>query len=226
MTSYTQNNIDTRLAMYTLAAGALVAGNVQAVPTKSTSSFPVSAENSSVQIFINDDAFHDFTLSSTTNLSCTFNDGFAQLTRNPSYAGGVLYHSNPEYAGMISAGSSVSGSSTFSNPPYLVTCGTNSGEFPVPTRGFVGVKFQNENGQTFYGYLDVETRAGSLISTIHGACYENYPDTPIELDACDLRHRDNPINPIAVPVGGLIPMSLAVLALGAAASRRRRRIKQ
>ena len=224
MAAYTQNNIDTRLAMYTLAAGALMAGNAQAVPTKSTSSFPVSAEDSSVQIFINNDAFHDFTLSSTTNLSCIYNDGFAQLTANPSYAGGVLYHSNPEYAGMISAGTFVSGSSFFSDRPYLVTCATNSGEFWVPARGFAGVKFQNQNGQTFYGYLDVESSAGSLISTIYGACYESEPDTPIEVDACDLWQRK--IYPFEVPVGGLIPMSLAVLALGAAASRRRRRIQQ
>ena len=229
MTPYTQISIDTRLAMYTLAAGALVAGNAHAVPTKSTSIYPVSAEDSSVQIFVNDDAFHDFTLSATTNPSCPFNDGFAQLTSNPSYAGGVLYSSDTPYAGMISAGFSVSGGSTFSTQPYLATCATNNGEFPVPTRGFAGVRFQNESGQTFYGYLAVETVAGSLIATVYGACYESEPDTSIELDACNLRSDfPRPTHPpsTSVPVGGLIPMSLGLLALGAAASRRRKRGQQ
>ncbi len=222
MASYSQNNIDTRLAMYTIAAGALVAGGAYAAPTTSPG-FPVTAEDETVNIFIDGDSEYDFTLYASSNANCTFNGGRAYLEDNDNYAGGIQYSANQQYAGMILDGSSVSALSDFDGYSYLAACSNDTGEFPVPSRGFVGVKFIIGQA-THYGYLDVGTSVGSLIATVYGACYESDFDTPIEVDACGLA--DEEAGPVSVPVGGLIPTTLALLGLGAVASRRRRKTQQ
>ena len=68
-----------------------------------------------------------------------------------------------------------------------------------------------------YGYLDVEVTGGSngVVTTVHGACYESNPNQAITAGVCEKK-----VEP--VPVGGLVPLSLGVLVMGAAALRRRR----
>jgi hypothetical protein len=218
MAAFTKNIIDTRLAIYTLAAGALASGSAHAVPTKSPSSFPVSAEDSIVYIDIDGDGQDDFRLYAVSYEDCTYNGGYAYFNAEVS-DGGVLGVSG--YAGLISNGSSVSGSSLYDIYSSLVTCNYDLGEFPPPTAGYVGVKF-SIGKDIHYGYMAVETRVGSVIATVLGACYESTPDRPINVGACNRLSREA----VSVPVGGLIPLSLAALALGAAASRRRRKTQQ
>lgn len=217
-----------RLALYSGIAGALVAGTAQAAPTQSPSgSLPLTVtadetdSSNSNYLDVDGDSFLDL------QLSVVYQDDCVVATQGYAYFDGFEYGGDivivdQYYAGMISPGASISGASDFDSYAYLFGCrygvdnaGVDPGPFPPPSRGFVGVRF-DRSGETHYGYLDVETFEGSVGVTVHSACFESVPDTAIAAGAC------NPQRIAPVPVGGLIPLSLGVLALGGMAIRRRR----
>jgi len=207
--------------MYTLAAGAFAAGSAYAAPTQSTTDFPISVEGSgSAFIDVDDNGQYDFVLRVSSNDSCSFNGGEAYFD-GYSYGGQLQYDSNG-YAGMVSMGTEVPGTMNFTGYAYLTACNNDLGNFPVPSRGYLAISFMRGN-DTHYGYLDVSTSEGSLVATVHNACFESEPGTAIEVGGCAAGRMGDTR---AVPVGGLVPLSLGVLALGAAAIRRRRRVIQ
>jgi len=204
-----------RLALYSAAVGLMAAGGAQAAPTQSSVSFTLigTSENpNQTQSFdIDGDGTDDFSLTVSFNESCETGEA-GEVRLNDEYAGNASF-----YAG-LAGGTTVSdglGESTDDyNTHYLVTCsGWGEETFPTVnggTRGYVGVKFMID-GQPHFGSLDISTRQGSLIAQLNGACYESEPNTPLAAGACVQ----------AVPVGGLLPMGLGLLALGAGALYRR-----
>lgn len=217
-----------RLALYSSIAGALVAGTAQAAPTQSTSlSLPLTVTadettpGNSNFLDIDGDFALDLELVLRYDDECVVDtQGYAYF--NSNVYGGNVVEGDQYYAGMIAPGTSISGASQFSGYGFLFGCrygvnneGLDPGPFPPPSRGFVGVRFmRGEN--THYGYLDVETFEGSVGVTVHSACYESVPNTAIRVGACD------PEETVPVPVGGLIPLSLGILAMGGMALRRRK----
>lgn len=221
MTMSNSHDTQKRLAIYSAIAGVLAVGTAQAAPTESPLSFPISLVDSTdnngglyADIDIDNSGQIDYRLYVDFNTNCTYNNGFSYFSGQ--YGGGIEI-SQGSYAGMIAAGTPVSGAMSFSSFSVLQGCYSAPGNFPTPSRGFVAVSFMNGNN-LHYGYLDVETFAGSAGVSVLSACYESLPNTEIEAGACDSR---GPARP--VPVGGLIPLTLGVLAIGAAALRRRRR---
>jgi MYXO-CTERM domain-containing protein len=207
-----------RLAIYTVIAGALTAATAVAAPTQSPLTFPLNVEDTTddssyevVEIDINDDGTTDFELRARFSTTCNFNDGNLYFQ---GQNGGQVEITTNNYAGMIAPGASISGALTFSSYSYLAGCGSEPGNYPPPSRGTVAVKFMN-GADTHYGYLKVETYAGSIGANVLNACFESDPDTPIDAGACT--------PPTPVPVGGAVPLALGVLTMGAAALRRRRR---
>ena len=217
--------LNKRLALYSGIAGVLTAGTAHAVPTSSTSpDLPLilvdTTDDSEGAVSSGFDAdgngFDDFNAYVYFRTSCTINNGYAYL--DSDVGNGHLASNGPQYyAGMVSPGATISDSSDWnSSYRYLFGCSDGSGEeFDPPSRGFVGIRFaQGEN--THYGYMDVSTYPGSVGVTIHSVCFESQADTAIQVGACA------PERTAPVPVGGLIPLSLGILALGGLALRRRR----
>ncbi|NND43682.1 MAG: hypothetical protein HKN58_00050 [Xanthomonadales bacterium] len=226
-----QHDLNKRLALYTGIAGALVAGTAQAAPTPSTSpDFPLTLNASDSDSF-DDTSFdvdgagdEDFQFYLNYNGDCDIAGALGYSYLSDLGYGGSIAIVDQYYAGMISPGTPLPGSQDFDSYAYLFGCNygvdnadTDPGPFPPASRGFVGIRFEVDSN-THYGYLDVETFDGaqSIGVTIHSACFESTPDTTIVVGACD------PQRIAPVPVGGLIPLSLGVLALGGMALRRRK----
>lgn len=221
-------DLKNRLTLYSGIAGALVAGSAHAVPTESTSAdLPLTIEDTTddfdsagASFDVDGDGVDDFNGTVVFRTDCMYNDGYAYLSND--VGNGYMASSGPfYYAGMVSPGTNISGASDWdSSFRYFFGCtdGDSEGEeFPVASRGFVGIRFErNAGADTHYGYMDVETFAGSVGVTVHSVCFESEPDTAIEVGACF------PARIAPVPVGGLIPLSLGVLALGGMALRRRK----
>jgi hypothetical protein len=203
-----------RLAMYSAIAGALVAGSAHAAVVKSPNvPFSLSDDTldnggTSTYFDIDGDGQDDFNLYVDYRSDCSEN---AYGTIGFYGQNGAQIAESDYYAGMISPGTDIPGALNFSSTGNLLGCWAGPGEFVPPARGFVAVSFMS-GGNLHYGYLDVETWEGSLGVTFHAAYFEDVPETP-------LRASDRTSS---IPVGGAIPLTLGVLALGAAALRRRR----
>ncbi|MEQ8800818.1 hypothetical protein [Haliea sp.] len=216
------DSISSRLALYSAATGLLAAGSAQAAPVQSTASFTLvnEVENTSVSqlIDIDGDGTDDFQLQVILRPpgDCNFGET-GEVVLADAYGGNTSYYAGLVSGDPIAGDLGGSGESTYN---YLTTCsgGYGSETFPSAgegTRGFVGVSFQID-GATHYGYLELEVRQGSLIADLISACYNDNPGDPIAAGAC-VREV------VGVPIGGLIPLTLGVLTVGAFAVRRRRR---
>lgn len=169
------------------------------------------------------------------------NCGTVRLVPN-AYAGAAIAiagDDDPEaagYAALIAGGAQVGPDLDFgvdgqpfpsstSASTLFESCGRSEGNevgnFDEGTRGFVGLRFELD-GNTHYGVGDVQVRRDSTTGEIFSICFEDTPDTPIGTDACDDPEPPGP-GPIAVPVGGAVPLGLLLFAAGAAALHRRRR---
>ncbi len=220
-------NTQQRLAIYSAIAGVLTAGAAHAAPTASPLDFPLNVEDTdggyasqSIDIDIDDNGQIDFTISvdfRSGNSSCNYGSG--PISFAGSYGGSVSVDPSNYYAGMISSGESISSAGIWSEYyTGLTGCYYDTGNWPAPSRGFLGVRFTRGN-DTHYGYLELETYEGSLGVNIIEACFESDPDTAIEAGSCPEERTTS----VPVPVGGAIPLTLGLLAIGAAALRRRRR---
>lgn len=220
MSSKARKSVDTRLAVYTAVAGALAAGAAHAAPTPSPNApatlTDTTVNNSGVSLpfDIDGDGNTDFNLYVEWRNDCGINPP-GQIRLN-GQAPTAFARDTSGYAGMITPGTSIGSGQTYDVSTPLQLCYSDQGNFPAPSRGLVGVSFQIQ-GATHYAYLDIETATSSLEATIHEACYESEPRTSIQAGT---KCRET----AAIPVGGAIPLTLGVLALGAAALRRRRRL--
>lgn len=210
-----------KLGLYTVAAGALAAGNAFAVPTPSPNA-PLSVfapDNNSAwgDFDIDGNGVSDFTIFVSAQDSCSSGTaGYAYLSSN---YGGLLASTDEDqyYAAMITPGQRIDDSLNFvNNFAYLLGCSSSdaaNAQFADGEQGFVGLQFQR-GGNTHFGYVEVEAVAGSLTVNILSACFESEPGTPVSAGRCF-------ISPI--PVNGVVvPLSLALLALGGMALRRRK----
>lgn len=210
-----------KLSLYTLAASTVAAASVQAAPTPSPNA-PASfttpdGDSNNFEIDINGDGTIDFGFFVEPRDDCTTGAiGRVNLIAVNSGAVATIIDDN-EYAASISVGSSIpedvelNMSSQSQN--YLIGCDQNVGEFGPGESGFVGLEFLAGNN-THYGYLEVEFEEGSITTNILEACYEDVPGAPIRVGAC---------NTSPIPVNGVvIPLTLALMAMGGMALRRRR----
>lgn len=231
----TGRTVPERLAMYSMAFGAMgVSAGTLAAPVviPALGSMEVDNTSDTFAVDVNGDLTDDFTFSVSDNGNDTYysyiqgtqaeNKIFVEYFDDPP-----VYCGNYYYAGLIAAGTDVgpalggddptSPDPGFSNFAYFSVAnspGEECGFFTRGTRGFIGFKFEVA-GNTHYGYLDVELREGSTIVEVFGGAYESQADTPILIPLS--QHEVTP-----VPVGGAIPAALGLLALGAAALRRRK----
>jgi MYXO-CTERM domain-containing protein len=226
-----------KLGLYTLAAGAMAVGNAFAAPTLSPNA-PVMFETEDSDNFLFDidgNGIDDFQFSlffTGEEGSCDLgNQGFVGLNGYFGYAG-VLSTTGSEfngYASMVSAGSMIGADGNFAQNSVLTACydlgGESNEEFPVGVTGFIGLEFER-SGATHYGYLEYRSENGSMIANVLEACFESEPDTGIEAGSCSEDEPEPPVPAepaVPVPVSGVaIPLSLALLALGGAALRRRK----
>ncbi|QFU77660.1 hypothetical protein EY643_19370 [Halioglobus maricola] len=243
-----------RIALYSVAATGLASGVAQAAPVESEG-FPISLtvetggdsyDYQETFIDVDGDGTDDFRLWAEGRplaSPCDYGDANATASIDDSYYGDYSnYILNDEadsyYASLITDGATIDETSTVQRRySYLTGCYyADSGNFGPPTRGYIGFSF-TVGADRHYGYFDVETAQGSLVTTIHSACFESTAGVGIAAGACAPPPAAPPVDdpgavdpdsgaaadgPQAIPVGGLIPMSLGVLALGAAAMRRRR----
>jgi hypothetical protein len=213
-------NTQVKLGLYTIAAGAFAAGNAFAVPTPSPNApsnvFAADNSSASVNFDIDGNGTDDFQIYVQASDSCNFDSpGYAYFS--PNDARFVVLEEDNYYAAMISPGQRIDGSANFDNSTaFLIGCNyedSQNAAFTVGESGFVGLEFQR-NGNTHFGYLEVQLDAGSLNLNILSACFESEPGTPLAAGRCT-------ISPI--PVNGVVvPLSLALLALGGMALRRRK----
>lgn len=76
------------------------------------------------------------------------------------------------YAERFSAGSPISGDQTFTNElTYINISGNNDANWAPGTRGFLGLKFDN-NGTPNFGWADLEYGSDSNL-TLYGFAYDN-----------------------------------------------------
>lgn len=214
------DQLNTRVALYTAIAGTLFTGAALANPTMSPVtglSVMVDDQNSSeyLNLDIDGNQVDDFYFGTWwyDPSSCTYSPG-------GSYINGTNHQTNDmlsddgAYGGMISGGTPIPGGlAQVDYALWLADC-YQSTEFAPNTSGYAGFQF-DINGNTHYGYMKVGTAEGSLVTTFYEVCYESTPGAAILAGACGT---SSPI-----PVGGLIPISLGVLATGAFALRRRRK---
>ncbi|MEX1309023.1 MAG: hypothetical protein AB1Z65_01260 [Candidatus Sulfomarinibacteraceae bacterium] len=131
---------------------------------------------------------------------------------------------NGDYAGLVASGSPIPGSLPF--PPgsqwTLMACYTeeNGGGEPglaplaLGDTGLFAVQFMRD-GALHNGFLKISVEDGSVIGTALEGCYESEPRAALSAGRCY-------VPPIPVN-GAIVPLSLAMLAIGAAALRRRKR---
>lgn len=226
-----------KLGLYSLAAGSLAVGNAFAAPTLSPNA-PVMFETDDSDFFLFDiddngidDFYFDLRFTGPEGFCDAGNQGYVTMGDYAGYAGGVLSDGSEfnAYGSMIAAGSMISdgpGMNYFTDSTltacYDVGGGGGDDQFPVGTTGFIGLRF-DRNGNTHFGYIEYRSENGSMIANVLEACFESDPDTAIEANSCS---RDEPV-PVAptvpVPVAGVaVPLSLAMLALGGMALRRRK----
>jgi len=216
------DQLNKRVVLYTAIAGTLCSGAALANPTLSVQnsglSFTVSDQNTNGYAYfdIDGDGVDDFYLGTWWSGSdCDYSPG-ASMLQGIVHQNNQMLTDDDDYGGMISAGSSVPG--TLDPVQYQLNfafCDIAT-DFAPDTSGYAGFQF-DINGNTHYGYVRIGTTQSDdhLTTTFHEVCYESTPGAPIEAGDCGVTR--------GVPVGGLIPISLGVLALGASALRRRRK---
>ncbi len=219
-----------RLSMYSLAAGsvaALAAGNASAVVVDvGTSGTPlVSATgdaNNTVDIDIDGDGQNDFQIEVISNNLPAHNGavhirGLAN-TFNTSGQNSIHYGGScgSGYAGNLAAGTPFNatnptlnwGETTVQIRTVYQTC-----NFTDNTWGYLGLRFVNASG-THYAHLRIRNRTGSIYVDLEGGAYGSTADEEIVVGAQEVK---------SVPVGGAVPLGLSLMAIGAAALRRRER---
>lgn len=120
-----------------------------------------------------------------------------------SSGGGILVQGS--YAANLSLGDTISSSGAFSSARYINNSGSNDANWGADTRGYLGLKFDN-NGTDNYGWADVEYTSSQTL-VLYGFAYE---DSGAAIAAG------------AVPEPSSAAL-LAALAAGSAAMLRRRR---
>jgi hypothetical protein len=209
------DQLNTRVALYTAIAGTLFTGAALASPTMSpVTGLSVTVDEQSgsqyLPIDIDGDGNDDFSLSTWYSTGCTYSPGNSYLYR---YNSNQMLSDDGSYGGMISGGTAIPGALSTEYSLNFAAC-NQSTEFAPNTSGYAGFQFDS-GGNTHYGYMLVGTAEGSLVTTLYEVCYESIPGAAISAGACRAS--------APIPVGGLIPISLGVLATGAFALRRRRK---
>jgi len=244
-------DIRKRLSLYSVAAGAgaLASGAAfgQVVETGISVEASVNTlfDSDSVMIDVNNDGIDNFELRVSTTFAADY-CGRAAFEGQGAFDRGVedMALANPDsaYAGLLAPGTTIDSQSdfaSFSNVFLYASCESPDGNFPPTTRGFIGFQFEADVmigqgaddsqpqgivGPIHYGYADVEVSSGGINSytaTIHNMWFESTPETPITIPTGE-PEPEQPA-PLAVPVGGAVPLGLLLFAAGAMALRRRSR---
>ena len=229
-----------RIATYSAVAGASVLGSAPAladvvsINPAATGTFTGDNSCDGGNLDLDNDGNDDFYVS-----ACDFGGGDAEVYFSFQWApdGGANQmpvdncsstNYSPYGATNVTAGTSISETTGDMWNQYYAPVWQEEGEadgcnnFDQGVPGFVPFRLCNANGSGGcdgyrYGYLEVSWDRGSSIVTILGGEYETSANTPITAAA-----RING-GAVAVPVGGAVPLGISLLALGAAALRRRRK---
>jgi len=246
------SDISKRLSLYSVAAGAgaLASGAAfgQVVETGISEQVSVNTlfDSDSVMIDVNNDGIDNFELRVSTSFSDDY-CGSATFEGQGAFDRGVedmaLANVDSAYAGMLAEGTTIDSQSDFASFSSVVLyggCYSPEGNFPPTTRGFIGFQFeaglvvsgegaddsqpQGVIGDIHFGYADVEVSSGGInnyTATIHNIWFESTPNAPITIPTGE-PEPEQPA-PLAVPVGGAVPLGLLLFAAGAMALRRRSR---
>jgi hypothetical protein len=218
--------LDRRLSLYALVAGATGAGLAMAPPADAeivyTPAHVVIGYGGvrSYALDLNQDGTIDFTLKTLTRASIDDSGGTQVMFALPAQGNGVAGYggaASPLKAGVsIDSKLKFAGRGMASDVTFIGTTSHARGPWVNVANRYLGLKFEID-GQTHYGWaritVQVNTVHRSLVAALTGYAYETTVDTPIVAGQTS----GNDVGS-AVPGGlGTKPGTLGALALGAPA---------
>lgn len=219
-----EERISSRLSLYSAAVGGALfsAASIAApVPIDGGAVFsigPLTDSSDGQQFDLDGDTTNDFSV----EIGDQSGPPPERYVRLGALTGGAFVAENLAcyganmFASNLAPGDEIGPGSTFNG--FVSLFRNISGEvctnFPSGTEGFVGFRLPI-SGQDHYGYLRVRATEGSMEFEVLGGAYESESETSIFIPQS--QHEVTP-----VPVGGALPIALSMLALGAAALRRRK----